>query len=268
MNSLRLALLLPAALPLLALAAPAAAATVRVKVTVENLAPTDSVSFAPLRFGFHNGSFDSFNNGQAATAPIISVAEGGSGAEWFPAFQAAEPSAVLGSVGGALTPGATASSAYFLVDTSLNPFFTFASMVIPSNDHFIGNDNPMRYRLFDSSGALLISQIDQQARQIWDAGSEVTDPLAAAFLVGGNNDLRTAENGVVRFDFQELLAYNGLTTAAGYTFRSNLLADTAVYRISFSSTTVPEPATWALMIAGFGLVGGAVRRQRTSVVAA
>lgn len=28
--------------------------------------------------------------------------------------------------------------------------------------------------------------------------------------------------------------------------------------------TVPEPATWAMLIAGFGLVGGAMRRRRTS----
>jgi hypothetical protein len=29
---------------------------------------------------------------------------------------------------------------------------------------------------------------------------------------------------------------------------------------------VPEPATWAMMVGGFGLIGGAMRRrQRTSV---
>lgn len=262
MSILRFALAAPAVLTLALAASVADAAVVRVSVTVENLAPDNSVSFAPLRFGFHNGSFDAFNNGETAGQPIISVAEGGSGADWFPAFQAAEPAAVLGSVGGALTPGATATSMTFLVDTMVNPFFTFASMVVPSNDHFIGNDNPMQYRLFDDAGNLLIAQIDQEARQIWDNGSEVTDPLAAAFLVIGNNDLRTEEDGVVRFDFQELLAYNGLTTAAGYVFDSNLVSNTAVYRISFSSAVVPEPATWAMLISGFGLVGAAARRNR------
>ena len=31
------------------------------------------------------------------------------------------------------------------------------------------------------------------------------------------------------------------------------------------NAAVPEPATWAMMIAGFGLVGGAMRRRKTSV---
>ena len=34
---------------------------------------------------------------------------------------------------------------------------------------------------------------------------------------------------------------------------------------SINAGAVPEPASWALMIAGFGLVGGAMRRRRTSV---
>ena len=53
------------------------AALVQVKVTVESLAPANSISFAPLHVGFNNGSFDAFNLGGVATAPIISVAEGG-----------------------------------------------------------------------------------------------------------------------------------------------------------------------------------------------
>lgn len=140
-------------------------------------------------------------------------------------------------------------------------------MVIPSNDHFIGNDNPMRYRLFDAAGNLQISQIDQQANQIWDAGSEITDPRAAAFLVMGNNDLRTAEDGVVRFDFAGLEAFDGLMTAAGYRFDSNLFSNTSVYRISFSANAVPEPATWAMLIAGFGMVGITMRRRPATVSA-
>ena len=32
-----------------------------------------------------------------------------------------------------------------------------------------------------------------------------------------------------------------------------------------ADTGVPEPATWAMMIAGFGLVGGAMRRRKATV---
>ena len=37
---------------------------------------------------------------------------------------------------------------------------------------------------------------------------------------------------------------------------------------AFTGTAVPEPAVWALMIGGFGLVGSALRRRREDVVAA
>lgn len=255
-NRFRLALAAVA----LGLAPTVGRAQLAVTVTIENLSPANSISFAPLRLGFHNGSYDSFNNGQVATAPIISIAEGGSGADWFPAFAAAEPNATLGSVGGALLPGQTASNT-FTVDPLVNPFFTFGSMVIPSNDHFIGNDSPTQYRLFDASGNQLITSITQQASDIWDAGSEAFDPAHAAFLVGGDNDLRTPQNGVVNFNFAELTGYNGLQTAAGYTFNSQLTASTDVYRITISA--VPEPASMTLAAVGAaGLAAGAWRRKR------
>ena len=62
---------------LLFASAAAQAALVDVTVTVHNLAPGNGVAFAPLHVGFNNGSFDAFNLGGVATAPIISVAEGG-----------------------------------------------------------------------------------------------------------------------------------------------------------------------------------------------
>jgi hypothetical protein len=237
----------------------AQAALVDVTVTVQNLVPTNGIAFAPLHLGFHGGNFDAFNLGGMATAPIISVAEGGAGGAWQAAFAAADPTATRGTVGGLLLPGAS-SSLTLRVDTALNPLFTFAGMVVPSNDFFIGNDNPAEYRLFDAAGALTLQSITVRAGEIWDAGSEVFDPAAAAFV--GNNDLRTAQNSVVAFNFAELAAFNGLATGAGYTFNSGLAAGSEVYRISFEVSPVPEPGSLAMLTAGLLGVGFLVRRRR------
>ncbi len=237
----------------------------QVRVTVENLAPASSVTFAPLHVGFHGGTYDAFNSGAAASPAIISVAEGGSGSAWFPAFAAADPTATLGTVlpdpPGPLLPGMTAS-AVFNVDTAINRYFTFASMVVPSNDVFIGNDSPTAYMLFDDMGNLNLSSITQRGRDIWDAGSEVTEAANAAFLVVGSNDPRIEQNGVVSFDFSGVTAFDGLTTAAGYVLDSQLTAGLEVYRISFS--LVPEPSTIVLGTFGcLALVTIAYRRRKS-----
>jgi hypothetical protein len=51
-----------------------------------------------------------------------------------------------------------------------------------------------------------------------------------------------------------------------YTGTSNVIyftmpGDTGLYRLE---AAVPEPAAWAMMIAGFGLVGGAIRRRNAA----
>lgn len=236
------------------------AADVQVQVTVENLAPTNSISFAPLRVGFNNGTYDSFDNGATAGAAIVSIAEGGSGSDWFPAFGAADPTAVLGTVvpnpAGPLVPGATGVNV-FSVDPSVNPYFTFAAMAVPSNDYFIGNDSPTAHMLFDGAGNLNISSITLTASDLWDAGSEMDGAFGAAFLQGSMNSDHIDENGVVNHDFGDLSIFNGLTTAAGYTFDSQLAANTDIYRISFAQ--VPEPST-ALLVAASGLL--LLRRRR------
>ena len=245
----------------LGLSAGAQAAQVQVKVNVENLAPTNSVTVAPLRVGFHSGVFDAFNIGEAAGAAIQLIAESGSDALWNPAFSAADPTAVVGSVlPGPLFPGATASST-FMVDTAQNPYFSYAAMVVPSNDFFIGNDNPTAYQLFDGAGHLQISSITLKSKDIWDAGTEIYDPLTAAFVTVGNAAGHADQNSVVAHNFAEFYAFNGLNTAAGYVFDAQLGADTDVYRISFEVTPVPEPETYAMMLAGLGLLGLVARRR-------
>ncbi|NJC33023.1 hypothetical protein GGR88_000497 [Sphingomonas jejuensis] len=44
--------------------------------------------------------------------------------------------------------------------------------------------------------------------------------------------------------------------------------DRSLFGLSAAPAAVPEPATWAMMIGGFGLVGSALRRRRSSAVTA
>ena len=62
-----------------------------------------------------------------------------------------------------------------------------------------------------------------------------------------------------------------LTAGQSYQIRfgevdNQLFFNQGVDNVSILANAVPEPAAWALMIAGFGLVGGAMRRRNVKVV--
>lgn len=236
----------------------AMAAQVNLTITAENLSAPGSLAFAPLHYGVHSGVFDAFDIGKVAGPAITSVAEDGFGQPWLDAFAAADPTATIGAIGAPLLPGQS-YSVTVMVDTVLNPYFTFASMALPSNDFFIGNDGPQRFRILDDAGNLLITSIGQKAHQIWDNGSEVFDPATAAFV--GDIGQRANQNSVVAFNFAELAAFDGLTTGAGYVFQSGLTAQSDVYRLSFQVAAVPEPETFAMLAAGLLVIGSVARRR-------
>lgn len=54
---------------------------------------------------------------------------------------------------------------------------------------------------------------------------------------------------------------------SGVTFGSNATASVTITVDKVATAAVPEPATWALMIGGFGVAGAALRRRRMAIAA-
>ena len=94
-------------------------------------------------------------------------------------------------------------------------------------------------------------------------------------IVATDNDFSVTQNGSgTQFDVclnatntvRSQVALGG-ACPTGQSLIPNLVYSFKLSRAEYLSLTgaVPEPATWAMMIAGFGLVGGAMRRRRTAL---
>ncbi|WP_298669225.1 PEPxxWA-CTERM sorting domain-containing protein [uncultured Sphingomonas sp.] len=83
--------------------------------------------------------------------------------------------------------------------------------------------------------------------------------------VGGQiiNDLIFPSGDQISGETNGVVSYNAgggpLINGATFSSRENS------FEFDNLARAVPEPATWALMILGFGAIGGALRRRRTSV---
>ena len=183
------------------------ATSVEVLVTISNLAPAEGTHLTPFWVGFHDGSFNLFDEGAAASPGLESTAEDGATALLSAEFS----NAALGFEDATITgpgpppvffPGNTSAFKFSLDSSSpLNRYFSFASMIIPSNDAFIGNGDPMAYEVFDESGNFVMTEIIILGTQVWDAGTEVNDevPANVAFLEQAAPNTGPAENGTVQF---------------------------------------------------------------------
>jgi hypothetical protein len=243
-----------------------------VRITIENLAPSSptGLHLAPVWLGFHDGSFDLFNPGMPAAPEIEQLAELGSAALIQSAFAASQPmgwNGVLNRPGGPgpgiFEPG-TSNSLWVNLDPMYQRYFSWAAMVVPSNDSFIANANPMAAQLFDGMGNFAGAQSwIISGAQVWDAGTEMNDPAnGPAFLAGSNALLGAAENGVIH---QQPL--NGLDNMLGQQLATGATLGEALnphplFRISIEP--VPEPSTYGLIGCGvlLALVGYRARQQR------
>jgi hypothetical protein len=186
---------------------PAPITGTRVRVTVTNRAPDDGTFQTQVWGGFHDGTFDLFDAGSAASAALERLAEDGDPDPLLPDFAASGAGTTqglirgeLGGPPGSLAPGETASRVFEL-DSSLpeNRFFSYASMVIPSNDAFVANDGPTAIEIFDAGGNFVATDFTVAGGEVLDAGTEVNDELPAntAFFGQTTPDTGVPEGGVV-----------------------------------------------------------------------
>jgi hypothetical protein len=163
-----------------------------VMVTIESLVPADGVFLTPVWVGFHDGTFDLFDVGALASPALERIAEDGNVEALRADFASATADAgglddVIASPGGfegapVFDPGETSSAKFTLTGTQ-HRYLSFASMVIPSNDAFIGNHHPWAIELFDAAGTFKGKQIYTiLGSMVWDAGTELNTEMDAAFL--------------------------------------------------------------------------------------
>ena len=232
-----------------------------VKVKVEVLTPTGGVFLTPVWVGFHDGSFDSYDTGSLASAGIERIAEDGDASELRAIFASdtvnSQDAVILnleGFEGAPVFEPGSSSSMIFDLDETTQKYLSYATMVIPSNDAFIANSNPLAHQLFDENGTFVGPfTFTVYGSQVRDAGTEENTESDAAFInqTAGNTGSTTTDNITTH------LGYNGSqgnpngtpinilggTVATGDTIDTVngdfTQANYAIMRITVSKNTIP-----------------------------
>lgn len=160
--------------------------------------------------------------------------------------------------------------ASFNQDTTVNELGIWTS---------IDQEQDVKFLIFDSyvgggSGALLFSQAKhfaQNSSQQWI----YSDSFDFTFQAGHTYDIGILGNGNTltgMYSYGGTVSQNGITginNNANFDSFSNPETDPGDYasvlpyvQLIQTGGAVPEPASWALMLGGFGMVGGALRSRK------
>lgn len=196
-------------------------ATIPVTISIENLAPENGTFLTPLWFGFHDGTFDTYDRGRPSSPGLERLAEDGTTDVISQEFDLAGFGTVQGAIvgpdgtAGPIDPGETATFTVELdTDDPGSAFFNYASMIIPSNDFLIANGNERAHPIVDGEGNFVGADFIITGSNVLDAGTEVNDeiPENTAFFGQQAPDTGVVENGVV-------------TLAEGFIPGGNILSD-------------------------------------------
>ncbi|MGK7897269.1 MAG: spondin domain-containing protein [Xenococcus sp. (in: cyanobacteria)] len=182
-------------------------AQTQVKVTIENLAPENGIFLTPFWVGFHNGNFDTYDRGASISPAFERLVEDGNTAPLSEEFLNSDDGIVDGTIAGlegeaagSIDPVETVTATFTLESTdATSRYFSYASMIIPSNDAFIANGDPLVREIFDAEGNFLGAEFIIVGSQVLDGGTEENDELPenTAFFGQAAPDTGVDENGVV-----------------------------------------------------------------------
>lgn len=234
-------------------------------VSITNNAATTYLT--PAWVGFHDGSFDTFNINAPASTGLEGLAELGMTVGLSGEFQS--PSRVDGQLGMApITPGQTVSQNFTLNENGSNDYFSYAAMLLPSSDFFIGNDGLIDISsILSSVGSSLVLTVFN----VFDAGTEVNDfatsPGNGIFgIAAGVPSAGVDEMGVVTQVGDLILAYGSFLNVGNTDFSQfGLGAQIATIELT-NVSAVPVPAAAFLFApALLGFMG--LRRRAKNTVA-
>ena len=236
-----------------------------IQVTFTNNAPTGGTYLTPAWVGFHDGRFDAFSAGTGASLGIETIAEVGDPSALSAIFAGSGVDSVAGAA--PVAPGSTVRTVVSLAEDGSNSFFSFASMVLPSNDFFIGNDNPITTSI---AGLLdgTFSRISVDVISVYDAGTEVNDFATSAGnglfgIPGGNAPAGTDEMGVIAIVTSD--AYSGFANDGGADLSGLNFSDyDSLATFTLSAAPVPVPAALPLLLSAVGGLSLIRRRSVTS----
>lgn len=152
----------------------ASASAAEISVTLTNL--TGGMHFTPRLLVAHSGDVDLFEVGSPASTGLATIAEGGDTSVLAGDLDAMPGTNTHQTFGGLLEP-ATVSAVYSF-DTGDFPYLSMASMLLPTNDAFVGLDS---WVIPTSPGTYTINL------NAYDAGTEANDEI-----VNGGGALGTA----------------------------------------------------------------------------